>query len=99
MEQFVKVNLPPGIYKPGAVAYSAGLYGRNLYGVGAITSSQVDADTWAFDNFGEFLVACLTGDGKVYSWDKNVANDLAQVAGSPAGVRAVVVTPERFLFA
>src|SRR5439155_15206075 len=56
-----------------------------------------DADTWAFDNFGEILVAVSTADGKVYSATPNA--QLTQVTNSPTGCRAVCITAERFVFA
>ncbi len=83
----------------GVGSYGFATYGLGLYGVGSASSALVDADTWQMDVFGDFLVASLTADGRVLVWDRVPANDATVAAGAPTGVRGVVVTPERFLFA
>jgi len=89
-----------GRLSTGAGSYNNAKYGLNLYGVGTIVSSLIPADTWSLDNFGETLLGVLTSDGIIYQWDRNVAHIFVAVTGSPpTGVRAVVVTPQRFLFA
>jgi len=88
-----------GVYSDGSGVYGAGCYGCGPYGGLSLSSTLTDADTWTLDNFGDFLVGVLTSDGKMYSWDGNTANDFVQMTNSPTGVRGVVVTPERFVFA
>jgi len=89
-----------GRLSPGAGSYNNAKYGLNLYGVGTIVSSLIPADTWSLDNFGETLLGVLTSDGVIYQWDRNVAHIFVAVTGSPpTGVRAIVVTPQRFLLA
>lgn len=83
----------------GGIGWGEGGWGEGPWGGSAIAGSYVDADTWSLDNFGEYLVGCLTSDGKLYSWDRNVSNDFTQMAGSPSSCRALVVTPERFVMA
>ena len=83
----------------GSGAYGAGPYGVGLYGTGSTAAVFVDADTWSLDNFGEKLLGCLTSDGKIWIWDKNIANDFTQLTNAPTGCRAVVVTGERFIMA
>lgn len=61
--------------------------------------SIVDADTWSFDNFGEVLLGCLSSDGRLWSHDLNLANDLVVITNAPTNCRGLVVTGERFLFA
>lgn len=72
--------------------YGAGAYGVGPYSGGSSAGTIADADTWALDNFGEMLLGCLTADGKLWSWDKNVANDFIQISGSPTSCRALTVT-------
>lgn len=79
--------------------YGQGAYGRGLYGKGSAVGQLSEADVWHFDNFGQSLVGLATCDGRPLSWDLNTANDFVAIAGAPTGVRGLVVTPERFLFA
>lgn len=79
--------------------YGQGPYGRGLFGKGSAVGQLNEADVWHFDNFGQSLVGVATCDGRPLSWDLNPVNDLVAIAGAPTGVRALVVTPERFLFA
>lgn len=79
--------------------YGQGPYGRGLFGKGTAVGQLNEADVWHFDNFGQSLVGLATCDGRPLSWDLNTANDFVAIAGAPTGVRALVVTPERFLFA
>lgn len=97
---------PAGFTTGGADAVlSVGAYGSNAYSNGAygtgdpVQGSLVEAATWHLDNFGDYLVACAAQDGKLYSWDLNVANDLVQMTGSPTNCLGVFVTPERFVVA
>lgn len=88
-----------GGYSGGSGNYGAGNYGAGVYGGGALNLTLLEADTWQLDSFGDYLVGCFTADGKLYYWDGNAANDFVQMAGSPTSCRAIVVTPERFVFA
>jgi hypothetical protein len=83
----------------GAGNYGSGLYGSGLYGTGSVALSVDEADTWSLDNFGDYVVACMTEDGDVLVWDGNTANDAVAATGAPTSCRAIVVTPERFLVA
>ena len=83
----------------GNIGWGVGGWGQCPWGGGLPAGTIIDADTWALDNFGELLLGCLTSDGKLYSWDKNIANDFVQITNSPTNCRSLVVTGERFLFA
>jgi len=78
--------------------YGSGNYGAGPYSVGAGVRFHVDADTWQFDNFGQILVACFTADGRLLQWALS-GDATALTGGAPLNNRALVVTPERFLFA
>lgn len=82
----------------GGRTYGSGDYGAGTYGGFSSVSNPIPGDTWSLDNFGNDLVACLTSDGEVLLWD-GAASEASVAANSPTNVRAVVVTPERFLFA
>jgi len=80
--------------------YGGGFYGLGLYGTRRLGANAFqEADTWSLDNWGEYLVACSTSDGKLYEWQLNTAADAAQISNSPESCKALVVTEERFLFA
>lgn len=81
-------------------AFGGSFYGTGLYGVRREGSSQYqEADTWSLDNWGEYLVACCTSDGKLYEWQVNPAVVAAQIANAPTSCKGLVVTEERFIFA
>jgi len=81
----------------GGGAYS---YGSSKYGVKQPSNGTFqEADSWALDNWGEYLVGCATSDGKLYEWQLNTSNPAAQIANSPTGCKSLIVTEERFIFA
>lgn len=82
----------------GIGSYGYGPYGFGLYGSGSSAVAELEPDTWALDTFGNFLVGTLTSDGRLFSWESNSGVDATVVAGAPINNRAVVVTPERFVF-
>jgi hypothetical protein len=83
-------------------AFSGGKYGRGPYGLGKYGTGTgaltlVDADTWSFDNFDQQLVGCFTLTEHIYR-DNDTLGRFELVPNAPSA-RAIVVTPERFLFA
>ena len=80
--------------------YSGGYYNTGLYSTARVpTSNYLPATTWSIDNWGEYLVACSTDDGKLYEWQLNTANPAAAITNAPVNNEALVVTEERFIFA
>ena len=70
-------------------AFGGSFYGTGLYGVRREGSQQFqEADTWSLDNWGEYLVACATSDGKLYEWQLNTANPAAQISNSPTSYKS-----------
>jgi hypothetical protein len=80
--------------------YGSGNYGTTNYGVARPESGNYqEATTWSLDNWGEYLVACSTADGRLLEWTLNVASDAAPISNAPTNNKGLVVTDERFLFA
>lgn len=97
---------------PGSVGTSP--YGSGLWGVGAFSAGESVASTpgsttagitvtessiWQLDTFGEILLGVMSGDGNLWYWDLNTANNmaLADSVNAPIDNIGVVVTPERFV--
>lgn len=82
--------------------YGGGAYGLNTYGTPRTSQNITQfATTWAMDNFGEFLVAVQSEDGRLFYWDLLTATAVPVVATSgtvPTGNKGVLVTDERFVF-
>jgi hypothetical protein len=82
------------------VNYGDGLYGAGEYGYGEGLPGVIsEVQSWSFDSFGSFLIACAISDGKLYYYDPATPAALAQLTGSPVANVGVVVTPERFVVA
>jgi hypothetical protein len=84
--------------------YGSGAYGAYNYGEGdPAQGSEVECAVWSLDTWGEDLVACLTSDGRLHYRDTSaggLASPIVAATGSvPTACKALVVTPERFLFA
>lgn len=95
----IRVATPAGLVwnKPLTKGYGAGLYGDGLYGRGA--PFVVDSTgQWSFDNFGRYLVAVHSQDGRLFSWDPSTPNTAAVVVtNAPTGNGLVIVTDERMV--
>ena len=82
--------------------YGYGTYGSFSYGIARPdTGSITPANTWALDTWGEYLVACSSGDGKLYEWQLGFATPTlaAVITNAPTGNKALLVTQERILMA
>jgi hypothetical protein len=80
--------------------YGAGLYGAGLYGTPRLDNiSVIDASMWTFDTFGQYLLACMAEDGRIYQWTLDTGVAAAALSGAPTDNQAVMVTAERFVFA
>jgi hypothetical protein len=82
-------------------------YGDGFYNTGTYntprpdTGNLVEATTWSIDNWGSYLVACSTQDGRLLEWqlDTNPVQPAAPIANAPTGNSGLIVTEERFIFA
>lgn len=95
---------PVGFDEGRANALAAGGYGEGLYGVGTYGTPRPDVETvqpasqWTLDSWGENLVGVMAEDGAIYEWVPDISEHAVAVDNAPA-CRALVVTPEGFLFA
>ena len=98
-------NITPSGYITGrsssftGYGYGAANYGAASYGTKRSVGAELDATTWSLDNWGEYLVACANSDGKLYEWQNNVGSIAAVITNAPTDNTALIVTPERYLFA
>jgi len=88
------------------LGWGAAAYGTAAYGTARTTSGIVlEAATWSFDNFGEVLVACSSGDGRIYEWlpsQYGMTGDAGKakaITNAPVGVAYAFVTEERHIVA
>jgi hypothetical protein len=86
-----------------AIGYGSGVYNFDAYGVARQDTGTVfDATTWSFDNFGQYLLAVNTDDGRLLFWDADLQNRAVEVTASagtlPEDNRGVIVTQERIVF-
>ena len=80
--------------------YGYGAYGNEAYGTErSDTGNLTEAATWSLDNWGEYLVACSTADGRLLEWQLNGAVKAAAISNAPIDNLGLIVTEERFLFA
>jgi hypothetical protein len=82
------------------IGYGYGFYGAGTYGTPRPdTGNLVAATTWSLDNWGEYLVACSTADGRLLEWQLGTSSDAAVIANAPTNNNGLIVTEERFIFA
>lgn len=83
---------------PG-VGYGFGPYGSGAYGVSPVVVSVLDATTWSFDNWGQFLVGVSSSDGKLYQWQLSSIAKAAVITNAPTACTSLIVSAERYLIA
>lgn len=77
--------------------YGLGIYNTDEYGTERTTSVALDATTWSMDNWGEYLVACSTTDGKIYEWQLSFGTAAQVVTNAPDDNVGIIVSNERHL--
>ena len=81
-------------------AFGGGFWGLGLYGTTRPnTGVYQEATTWALDNWGQYLLACSSKDGKIYEWQLNTSVLPTALTNAPVGNNSMLVTEERFVFA
>ena len=81
------------------VGFGFGPYGGGVYGARPNVTSIIDATTWCFDNWGQYLVACSAADGKIYQWELATDTAAAVLSNAPTSCAALIVSAERYLIA
>ena len=80
--------------------YGGNVYGTSLYGLPAEDSGTIlPATTWSLENWGEYLLANTSDDGKIYQWQLNASTPAAVLSNAPTNCSGMMVTEERFVFA
>ena len=80
--------------------FGGGFFGTSYFGTARPdTGNFAEATTWSLDNWGEYLVACSSTDGKIYQWELDTATVAAAITNAPVDNLAMMVSAERFLFA
>ena len=94
-------DLTAGLEKATVITgYGYGDYGDDSYGVERPNyGNYSEANTWSLDNWGEYLVACSYGDGRLLEWQLGASTDAAAISNAPTNNLGLVTTEERFLFA
>jgi hypothetical protein len=102
----VTTDITPAGFTSGAekaavnTGFGGGFFGTGYFGTErADTGNFAEATTWAMDNWGEYLIACSSSDGKIYEWQLDNATAAAAVSNAPVNNLSVMVSAERFLFA
>lgn len=81
--------------------FGGGTYGSGYFGnPRQINQNSVldPATTWSLDNWGEYLLAVHSDDGRLLEWQLNTAANAAVVSNAPTGNLSALVTEERFVF-
>lgn len=81
------------------VGFGFGPYGSGSYGVPPNVTTIIDATTWSFDNWGQYLVACSSSDGKLYQWNVDRTLKAVAVVNAPVSCTGLIVTAERYMVA
>ena len=82
------------------IGYGGGTYGLNTWGTTRDSTGVPEhVTTWSLDNFGQYLIACSSSDGKIYQWQLNSSVVAAALTNAPINNKAMMVTDERFIFA
>ena len=98
------VDITPAGLTSGSVdaqenlGFGGNFYGQEYYGTARVAGVPTECTTWSLDNWGEYLVACSSDDGKLYQWQLNNAADAVLVSNAPINNTSILVSEERFVF-
>jgi len=85
----------------GTTGFGSYEFGEEDFGDARSTSTlSFPTNSFTFDNWGEELVFCFAGDGKLYRWQPSAPSTIASaISNAPTDNIATVVSNERHLFA
>lgn len=83
------------------LGFGAWQFGKEDFGDARSQSGlNFGSQSFSFDNWGEELVFCFAGDGKIYRWQPSSPSTIAApITNAPLNNLAVIVSNERHLFA
>jgi hypothetical protein len=81
------------------LGYGGSTYGTGTYGTPRASGNFLPPMTWQLDTWGEHLVACAKGDGKIYEWALATGTPAAVVTNAPTNNLGMLVTEQRHLMA
>lgn len=81
------------------IGFGYGPYGSGDYGDPPNVTSIIDATTWSFDNFGQYLVGCANTDGNLYQWQLDHSAAATVISGAPTDCTSLISSAERYLIA
>lgn len=79
--------------------FGGGAFGGGTYGGPRVLPDVIPASTWSLDNWGEYLVACASHDGKIYEWRNDTGVKAVLIDNAPVDCNGCLVTSERHLVA
>lgn len=89
-------GFPNGVEQLG---YGGSTYGTGTYGTPRAGGVYLPPSTWQLDTWGDNLVACAKGDGKIYQWALATGTPAAVVTNAPTNNIGMLVTEQRHLMA
>lgn len=78
--------------------YGTGTYGSGGYGQNGAIGVTTPPRVWSLAKYGQQLLASPYG-GTIYIWDPTIAGRAYPMYNAPSACLAMLVTPERFVFA
>jgi hypothetical protein len=102
----VTIDITPAGLTAGSIdapinlGFGGGNFGTGFYGIERPNDGvPTTCTTWDLGNWGQYLVACSSDDGKLYEWQLDTAGVAQQIANAPIDCTGLIVTDERFIFA
>lgn len=81
------------------LGYGGGNYGTSLYGRPRPGGTFQAPTTWQLDSWGDNLVGCARGDGRLYQWALATGTPATVIPGAPTSCLGLVVSDQRHLIA
>ena len=79
--------------------YGALNYGAGQYGAAFTSYTEYPVPLWSITNFGQYLVAANSSDGRIFYWDNDIASKAQVLPNSPDYILGLAVTSTNQLMA